>query len=117
MVSTLALCLQWRNETGEKPGHLLHIGENAGGPADSPKQHYCIIIAFLSLPLSPTLSAPLASSHSSDSEFTLWPYEEPLLTSTSYTVTDTYSLPYRFSPLNLKSHPHPALFLPSFEEH
>lgn len=49
MASTLAPCLQWRNGTEEKPGHLLHWGESARGPADSPNQHYCIIIAFLSL--------------------------------------------------------------------
>ena len=38
MASTLALCLQWKNKPGEKPGHPLH---NARGPADSPKQLYC----------------------------------------------------------------------------
>lgn len=65
MAGTLALCLQWRNGTAEKPGHLLHYGESAGGPADSPNQHYCIIIAFLSLLLSPAFSIPLAWSHSS----------------------------------------------------
>lgn len=69
MAGTLALCLQWRNGTGEKPGHLLRYGESAGGPADSPNQHYCIIIAFLSLLLSPAFSVPLAWSHNSQSVF------------------------------------------------
>ncbi|MEQ2290439.1 hypothetical protein AMECASPLE_003326 [Ameca splendens] len=81
MASTLVLCLQRRNGAGEKPGHLLHYGESARGPADSPNQHNCIIIAFLSLLLSPAFSIPLAGSHSS--------YSVYLLT-TTYTLLNTH---------------------------
>lgn len=78
MASTLALCLQRRKGTGEKPGHPLHNGESAGGLADSPNQHYYIIIAFLSLLLSLAFSIPLAWSHSSHRVYLMESHFSPL---------------------------------------
>lgn len=93
MASTLAPCLQSGNGTGEKPGHILHNGESAAGPADSPNQHYCIIIAFLSLLLSPAFSIPLAWSHSSHRVYLMG-----LWRATShhyvYSITHTYTYTY-----------------------
>lgn len=71
--------------------------------------HYCYRLPFQYLWLGVTV--PI--------EFTLWPYGEPLLTTTPtllHTHTLTHSLPYCFSPLNLNT-PLPCLFsfLPSLE--
>lgn len=116
MASTLALCLQWRKGTGEKPGHLLHNGESAGGPADSPNQHYCIIIAFLSLLLSLAFSIPLAWSHSSHRVYlmALWrATSHYYIHSTllhAHALSHVLSMPYCFSLLNLNS-PSPVLYL------
>lgn len=106
MASTLALCLQWRNGAGEKPGHILHNGESAAGPADSPNQHYCIIIAFLSLLLSPAFSIPLARSHSSHRVYLmgLWrATSHHYIYSITHTHVHTQSMPYCFSPFNLNT--------------
>lgn len=89
MASTLALCLPWRNSTGEKPGHLLH---DAKSPADSPDLYYCVsfitAIAF---------SIPLAWSQSSHRVYRMALWRATYRATHFHTCTRALSIPYCFS--------------------